>query len=120
MVLVIDDNEELCEVVGDYLSLKGHQVRCAVNGDDGLRSLTSSEPRPEVILLDLQMPVLDGWGFLIELHKNPGLADIPVVVMSAYPDAAERAIRLGAVAVVRKPVEPQALLRIVDRFSTHH
>ena len=117
MVLVIDDNEELCEVVGDYLSLKGHDVRCAANGDDGLRSLANVEPRPEVILLDLQMPVLDGWGFLLELHKRPGLCDIPVVVMSAFSDVADRAKKLGAVAVVRKPVEPQALLRLVDHYS---
>jgi len=119
VVLVIDDNEELCEVVGDFLSLKGYDVRCAVNGDDGLRSLTNSDVRPEVILLDLQMPVMDGWGFLLELHKLPELSGIPVVVMSAYPDVAEKAKKLGAAAVVRKPVEPQALLRIVDRFSAH-
>lgn len=119
MILVIDDNEELCEVVGDFLSLKGYDVRCAVNGDDGLRSLTDSDVRPQVILLDLQMPVLDGWGFLSELQKLPELSHIPVVVMSAYPDVADKAKELGAAAVVRKPVEPQTLLKLVDRFSAH-
>jgi CheY-like chemotaxis protein len=118
MVLVIEDNPELCEVVSDFLSLKGHSVRCAANGDDGLRSLTSSEVRPEVILLDLEMPVLDGWQFLSEMRKQPDLSDIPVVVMSGFGGIAEKAKELGAAAVVRKPVEPRALLELVDHFST--
>jgi len=121
VVLVIDDNEELCEVVSDFLALKGHTVSCAANGDDGLQSLTHSELRPQVILLDLEMPVLDGWGFLLELRKQPGLADIPVVIMSGsgVSGVAEKAKRFGAAAVLRKPVAPQMLLQIVDRYSAH-
>lgn len=120
MILVIDDNQELCEVVGDFLSLKGYKVRFALNGDDGLRSLANSQVRPEVILLDLEMPVLDGWGFLSELHKRPGLSDIPVVIMSAYLDVAEKARALGAADVVPKPVEPQVLLRILDHYAARN
>jgi CheY-like chemotaxis protein len=60
------------------------------------------------------MPILDGWGFLVERAKDPLLADIPVVIVSGYSDVAQRAKEAGAVAVVRKPLEPQTLLRVID------
>jgi CheY-like chemotaxis protein len=62
------------------------------------------------------MPVLDGWGLLTELHKDPQVADVPVVIMSAHRDITERARESGAAAVVHKPVKPQDLLRIIDHF----
>ena len=66
MVLLVDDNRELCEALTEFLSLQGHAVRCAANGSEALRLLADSHARPALIFLDLVMPVLDGWGFLAE------------------------------------------------------
>ena len=60
------------------------------------------------------MPVLDGWGFLAERVKYPLLADVPVVILSGCSDVAQKAKEAGAVALVRKPVEPQTLLRVLE------
>jgi two-component system chemotaxis response regulator CheY len=117
VVLVIDDNRELCEALAEFLILQGHAVQCAGNGSEALRLLADSHSRPAVILLDLEMPILDGWGFLAERGKYPLLADIPVVIMSAFQDIAQRAKDAGAVAVVRKPIDPQTLLRVIEHFG---
>jgi len=79
--------------------------------------LAASQTHPGLILLDVEMPVLDGWGFLTERGKDPQLADVPVVIVSGCHDIAQRAKDAGAVAVVRKPVEPQTLLRVIEHFE---
>ena len=66
MVLIVDDDRELCKSLAEFFTLQGHAVRYAGNGSDALRLLADPHMRPAVILLDLQMPILDGWGFLAE------------------------------------------------------
>jgi CheY-like chemotaxis protein len=63
------------------------------------------------------MPVLDGWGFLAERVKYPLLADVPVVILSASSDVAQKAKQAGAVADMSKPAEPQTLLRVTGHFD---
>jgi CheY-like chemotaxis protein len=67
--------------------------------------------------LDLETPVLDGWGFLAERSKDPMLVGVPAVIMSGYRDIEEKAKTAGAVAVMRKPIEPQTLLRVIEHFA---
>jgi CheY-like chemotaxis protein len=117
VVLLVENNRELCDTLAEFLSLKGHAVQCAADGSEALRLLTDSEIRPAVILLDLVMPELDGWRFLAERAKDPLLADVPVVIMSECSDVTQKAKKAGAVAVVRKPVEPDTLLRVVEYFA---
>ena len=117
MILLVEDNRESCEGVAELLSLKGREVRFATNGCEALRLVADSQTRPELILLDLMMPVLDGWGFLAERTKDPFLVDVPVVIMSVCSDVTQEAKKAGAVAVVRKPVEPETLLRVVEHFG---
>jgi CheY-like chemotaxis protein len=117
VILLVDDNRELCETLAEFLSLQGHAVQCAANGREALRLLADAQTPPTVILLDLMMPILDGWGFLAERAKEPHLAEVPVVIMSGCRDVAEKAKEFGAVAVLHKPVEPQTLLRVIDHFS---
>ncbi len=114
MIFVVDDNRDLRETLSDLLSLEGHAVRCAADGGEAVRSLSSSGTRPDLILLDIVMPVLDGWGVLTEISKYPHLVGVPVVIMSGLPEIAQRAKESGAVAVVSKPVEFQTLLQIID------
>ncbi len=117
MILLVDDDRESCEALAEFLSLQGHAVKSAGNGSEALQLLADSHTRPAVILLDLEMPVLDGWGFLAERGKDPLLADIPVVIVSGYHDVARKAKDAGAAAVMRKPVEPQTLLHVIEHFE---
>jgi CheY-like chemotaxis protein len=115
MILVIDDDRELCEGLAEYLSLQGYAVQCATNGWEALRLLADSRTRPALILLDLVMPILDGWGFLAERGKDPLLRDVPVLILTGSHDVTQRAKEGGAIAVMRKPVEPQSLLRAIEQ-----
>ena len=117
MILLVDDNREFCETLAEFLTLQGQTVQCAENGSEALRLVADSHIRPAVILLDLEMPILDGWGFLAERGKDPLLAGVPVVIMSAFQDIAQRAKEAGAIAVLCKPVEPQTLLRLIEHFG---
>jgi CheY-like chemotaxis protein len=116
VILVVEDNQQLCEALTDFLSVQGHAVKCAANGDEALRLLAAADIRPALILSDVVMPVLDGWGLLTELRKDPQLASVPVVIMSVHRGITERAKESGAAAVVHKLVEPQLLLRTIDHF----
>jgi CheY-like chemotaxis protein len=116
MVLIVDDNRESREGAAELLSLMGHTVWCAANGSEALRLVADSHTRPELILLDLAMPVLDGWGFLAKRAKDPFLADLPVVIMSGCDDVTQKAKEAGAVAVLHKPVDPQTLLWVIEHF----
>lgn len=117
MLLLIDDNRELSETLAEFLSLKGYAVQCAANGREAIQEIADSHTRPALIFLDLKMPVLDGWGFLAERTSEPLLADVPVVIMSGCHDVTRRAKEAGAVAVVRKPIEPATFLRVVEHFG---
>jgi CheY-like chemotaxis protein len=117
VILLVDDNRGLCEVLMEFLSLRDRAAQYAANGNEALRLIADTQIRPEIILLDLVMPELDGWGFLAERGKDPWLADVPVVVMSGCRDVAPRAKTAGATAVVRKPVEPHTLLRVIEHFD---
>jgi CheY-like chemotaxis protein len=117
MVLLVDDDRGSCEALAEFLSLRGHDVQCATNGNEALRLLAESQDPPAVIFLDLMMPVLDGWSFLAERAKNPLLAEIPVVIVSGCRDVTQKAKEAGAIAVMCKPVEAQSILRVVEHFD---
>ena len=88
----------------------------AENGEDALELLRSCKVLPELILLDLMMPILDGWNFLAKRRFDPRLATIPVVIMSGSRGIASRAKAAGAVTVMHKPFSPEALLPIIGQF----
>lgn len=110
-ILVIDDVAEERDSLAHLFHLHGYQVDLAAEGSEALEHLHGGAP-PSVILLDLNMPVLDGWGFLAKVALEPALRSIPVVVMSGSPAARETAVPPG-VAFVSKPLRPNALLRVV-------
>jgi CheY-like chemotaxis protein len=110
-ILVIDDVAEERDSLAHLFHLHGYQVDLASEGSEALEHL-HGRAAPSVILLDLNMPVLDGWGFLAKVALEPALRSIPVVVMSGSPAARETAVPPG-VAFVAKPLRPNALLRVV-------
>jgi CheY-like chemotaxis protein len=109
-VLVIDDDWEICDAVKDALDDAGYEAVCLSNGASALEHLARN-PLPAAILLDLFMPVMDGWTFADRLRSVPRLSGIPIVVMTAsgphwgYP----------APRVLRKPVLASELIAAVNR-----
>lgn len=110
-VLVVDDDYDLRETLRDVLEDEGYLVQTAANGQEALDCLHDGSA-PEVVLLDLMMPVMDGWHFLDELQRDSALADIPVVVMSASQD---RGRGLGNTAFLSKPLDYHTLVATVAR-----
>ena len=115
-VLVVEDDFDLRDALVPILEYEGHRVVSAANGQEALDRLHTMPP-PSLILLDLMMPVMDAEEFRAEQLRDPTLASIPVVVMSAHPSAEERAARIGAAGCVKKPFEIEDLLEQVRRSS---
>jgi two-component system OmpR family response regulator len=113
-VLVVDDEPMIRQLVVDFLLEAGYAVDSAANGSEALRALMRH--RPNAIVLDLMMPVLDATGFLELMRVNPRSARVPVIVLTAAYNAAEEAARLGAQACVTKPFELEDLVDTVARL----
>jgi len=112
-VLIVEDDADLREMMAQLLSLEGFRTETAANGRDALRYLARGD-RPDVILLDLMMPVMDGWEFRRRQVQDPSIAAVPVVVLSALDQA--RAADLGGTAFLKKPLDFDRLLELVRRF----
>jgi len=93
----------------------GLRVMTAANGEEAL-ALARGGPRPSVIVLDLNMPVMDGWQFRAKQLLDPRLADIPVIVLTARGDADRQARSLGVAAALSKPVD---LDRLHEALAAH-
>ena len=122
-VLVVDDDWQTRYALRLAFESAGYAVREAADGEDALRSLRCGA-LPDVILLDMVMPVMNGWEFRARQVRDPQLADIPVIVFSAAYESAPRAAdSLGVARVLHKPVDcSEALASISDLFEAieHH
>jgi two-component system, OmpR family, response regulator MprA len=115
-VLVVDDDPDIRAFVADLLADEGYDVRTAANGRDALGVLASW--RPDVILLDLMMPEMDGWAFLARQRLHRDLVRIPVVVMSARYNLKDGAGHIPAADVVAKPFAIDRLLAKVELLAS--
>jgi CheY-like chemotaxis protein len=115
-ILVVEDDLSIREAVSEILELEGFSVSCAQNGAVALERLADPARRPGLILLDLMMPVMDGWSLARALAERPELAGIPVVILSASLGPEARSDAPSAAAVLAKPFELQRLLDAVDRL----
>jgi CheY-like chemotaxis protein len=115
-ILLVEDDHALRETLSDVLSDQGYDVACACNGQEALDRLGQELP-PDLILLDLIMPVMDGWAFRDAQRRSPALAGIPMVVLSAsfQPDS-PRVRALGAQAVLAKPIGLDRLIAALQRI----
>ncbi len=109
-ILLIEDDAELREAMQETLALRGMEVTSAGNGRDALQQMRLA--RPDLVILDLMLPVMDGWQFRAELKRDPALADTPVVVISGNDSATAAAV--DADLYMTKPIDPGTLLRAIE------
>ena len=114
--LVVEDDTSIRELLAELLESEGYSVSSAVNGLEGLKYL-QTQGNPDLILIDLMMPVMDGYSFRTEQLKNNSWASIPTVVMSAEANAKEKMKNFNITAFLSKPVELDTILKTVAQFS---
>jgi CheY-like chemotaxis protein len=102
-ILIVDDAEEILATMAEFLRDEGYEVACALSGRDALRVLQATQALPDLILLDLMMPDMDGHEFREEQQRSSRLSHIPVLLMSAGTDLMTRAVELGARGYLKKP-----------------
>lgn len=110
-ILVVDDDPEILAMLRDFLEGEGLTVRTASNGAEALDAL--DELVPSIILLDMRMPVLDGWGFAEQLRARQ--LTYPIVVMTAAESARRWAEEIGANGYIAKPFDVNELLETIER-----
>jgi CheY-like chemotaxis protein len=115
-ILVIDDNRDNRTLLAYLIARHGHQAMLADGGREGIR-LATADP-PDLILLDLQMPDMDGYETLETLRTNPALATVPIVAVSAYAMAGSsgRALTSGFDGYVSKPISPETFGARLEAF----
>jgi excisionase family DNA binding protein len=110
LVLIVDDDEKLREYVRVNLEAEGYVVREAGGADEGLAAL--GEQSPDLILLDVMMPQVDGWEMLRQIQEHTGVGAIPVIMFSGKVDerSADEAASRGAQGFIGKPFDPRSLI----------
>jgi two-component system, cell cycle response regulator DivK len=115
-ILVVEDQEDNRRIIRDLLTSAGYELIEAQDGGEGVR-LAASE-RPDLILMDIQLPVLDGHEATRRIRQNPELRQIPIVVVTSYALSGDeqKAIAAGADDYVAKPFSPRQLLATIRKF----
>ena len=111
-VLVIDDQQFILRVIESKLKSGGLEVITAVDGVEGLKK--AFEEKPDLVMTDIMMPNLDGFGVYRELQKNPQTQKIPVIFLTALGEEREELKELGPAAVITKPFSPRQVLNTVN------
>jgi two-component system chemotaxis response regulator CheY len=111
-ILVIEDDEDIRDFVSAFLDTSGYTVVVAANGSVALEIIDRAPPR--AILLDMKMPVMDGWEFARQYHQQSE-PQAPIIVMTAAHDGNVRAAEVGAIGMLSKPFDLVDLLRAVER-----
>lgn len=111
-LLLVEDDPDIRTTLKEVLELEGYSVLSAANGKEAYDLLKTS-PKPCLILLDLMMPVMNGWEFLEAQQSHAKIANVPVIVVSAAGDKAKSAKAHG---FIKKPIEVDGLLEMIERF----
>ena len=116
-ILIVDDDLELREALAQVLSDEGYELFGARDGLEAVNWLKKGN-RPDVILLDLSMPVVNGWEFRMFQKRDPDLATIPVILITAGGYTREEVAWLEPAALIPKPLDLTLLLSVIRRFCT--
>jgi CheY-like chemotaxis protein len=114
-VLIVDDDPDIRDSLREVLEDEGYEVATVANGREALDHLKASSPRPCVILLDLMMPVMDGWQFRKEQKQDPAIANIPLIVITA---TGKRPVLIDADELVMKPLDLGRLFEAIERYCS--
>jgi two-component system cell cycle response regulator DivK len=115
-VLVIEDNEQNLYLVRFLLEKQGFNVQQARDGRLGVT--LASELRPDLILLDIQLPMLDGYAVAAEIRRNPALQDTPIIAVTSYAMMGDRekALASGATDYIEKPIDPSTFIDQISKY----
>jgi len=118
-ILLIEDNADIQAFVSTVARLEGANLVIAPTGEDGLETL-KNQPCLDLVLLDLNLPGVQGWDVLGEMKSKDGSGQLPVVVFSAFTDAPtrERAIEMGAIGFIAKPIGARELVEQLTAFCS--
>jgi DNA-binding response OmpR family regulator len=118
-ILVVDDDQVIQQLLKVNLELEGYEVEVASDGEEALHSYGAFQPN--LVLLDIMMPKLDGWEVSRRLKEGPGGDSIPIVLLSARAQDSDvrRGSEIGVAAYVTKPFDPIALLELVADLLAH-
>lgn len=116
-VLVIEDNEQNMYLVQFILEANGYQVIQARNGKDGIE-IAKNNP-PDIILLDIQLPIMDGYSVARNLRQIPSLVKVPIIAVTSYamPGDREHALEAGCTGYIEKPINPETFITEVKAHS---
>jgi CheY-like chemotaxis protein len=115
-VLYIEDNDQNFYLVNYILAAKGYAVKRAHDGREGLD--LAMKLRPDLILLDIQLPVMDGYETARELRKIPGVSETPIVALTSYAMAGDRekAMEAGCTGYIEKPINPKTFAEQIQQY----
>ena len=114
-ILIIEDEKLIIVSTQMVLEAVGYRVESAMNGEEGIRK--AKETKPDLILLDIMMPGIDGWETLTRLKRDSDLAQVPVIIFTAREHARghQKSSEMGAAGYFRKPFEPDELIELVEK-----
>jgi DNA-binding response OmpR family regulator len=118
-IMIVDDEPDILFTVGQMLEISGYEVIKAVDGDDCLKKL--DEVRPDLVLLDIMMPGMNGWDVAAKIKENPRWSDIPIVFVTAKGDA--MSVGMGTMAAedyITKPFDIMDLKTRVEKVLNKH
>jgi CheY-like chemotaxis protein len=115
-VMVVEDDRDVREAIAEILEDNDYRPIRASNGQEALDRLRAGGIKPCVILLDIMMPVMDGWQFRTQQRQDPQLSSIPVIVLTAHANVVEAANGMQAAASLKKPIQLDDLLSLVKRL----
>jgi CheY-like chemotaxis protein len=108
-VLLVDDDADIREALGSILTDEGYAVRTARNGVEALQRM--AESAPDLMLLDLMMPIMDGWHVMRLVRADPNLRTVPIIVLSALSAS-------GAAGYIQKPISLPKLVTLLEMVRT--
>jgi two-component system, cell cycle response regulator DivK len=115
-VLIVEDNADGRTIYSSILEHAGYQVRVASDGDEALRILGATPPR--LVVLDIVLPVIDGWSVMEQMRDDAGLGAVPIICVTAqaFAEHRDRALALGCRRFLPKPLAPRRLLEEIEEI----
>ena len=116
-ILIVEDNEMNRDMLGRRLERRGFEIKFALDGQEGLDMMKST--KPDLVLMDMGLPVLDGWQAMSQAKADPDLKEIPIIALTAHALETDRikALEAGADDFDTKPVDIQRLLEKIGKFT---